>query len=70
MGKLISDIENLIFNAIEVLFLVLRLFALLYFIIITYKHSCNQGEKKDNYTTLTFLFLGISIIAFLPYWMS
>jgi len=38
----------------------MRFFAVIFFIQQALRHSLHQGDKRDVYTYLTFLFLGIS----------
>jgi hypothetical protein len=54
----------LTFRAIEGILLVVRFFAIIYFLTQAYTHSRYQGEKQDLYTFATFLFLGLSLITF------
>jgi hypothetical protein len=56
--------EILTFRAIEGILLVVRFFAIIYFLTQAYTHSRYQGEKQDVYTFATFLFLGLSLITF------
>ena len=56
--------EILTFRAIEGILLVVRFFAIIYFLQQAYTHSRYQGEKQDVYTFATFLFLGLSLITF------
>ena len=56
--------EKLTFLSIEGVLLVVRFFAIIYFLTQAYTHSRYQGEKQDVYTFATFLFLGLSLITF------
>jgi hypothetical protein len=55
-----SDLEVIIFILIQGILMLIRFFAILYFILMAIKHSKFQGEKKDIFTYLTFVFLAIS----------
>ena len=56
--------EILVFRSIEGILLVVRFFAIIYFLAQAYTHSRYQGEKQDVYTFATFLLLGLSLITF------
>ena len=53
--------------------MMIRFIAIFYFILMAIKHSKYQGDKKDKYTYLTFVFLAISQtfhnLVFLPYYI-
>lgn len=56
--------EILIFFIIHSLFMMIRLIAIIYFIRQARMHRKNSSEgSRDNYTYLTFVFLGISSIS-------
>ena len=59
-----SEEEQLVFRVIEGVLLTARLWAIVYFVLQTVRHSRYQGDKKDPYTFATFLFLGLSLICF------
>lgn len=44
--------------------LTVRLLAILYFLTQVVRHARYQGDKRDLYTVLTFLFLGLSLMCF------
>ena len=54
--------ELIFFQTIEVLLVIVRIFAIIYFFRETLRYYRFQGEQKDPYTILTFLFLALSII--------
>ena len=54
--------ELIFFQTIEVLLVIIRIFAIIYFFRETLRYYRFQGEQKDPYTILTFLFLALSII--------
>ena len=56
--------EILVFFIIHSLFMMIRLIAIIYFIRQALMHRKNSSEgNRDNYTFLTFVFLGISSIS-------
>ena len=57
--------EVLAFALVQYLLYFVRLMATCYFIAMTIKYARLQGDRKDSYTILTFVFLGISTSTFL-----
>lgn len=56
--------ELVIFQVLNMMAIVIRMCAFIYFFIIVYRHSRQPKENRDNYTALTFLCLGLSMIFF------
>lgn len=54
----------MIFGVLEGILLVFRFVAIIYFNYQAWNHFRYQGDKRDPYTIITFLFLGLSLVFF------
>ena len=62
--------EIIVFLIIEGILFLVRLVAIIYFIIQAWHHSQFSKEKRDPYTLYSFLFIGLSLILLFLYRLS
>ena len=62
--------EIIVFRIIEGILFLVRLVAIIYFIIQAWHHSQFSKEKRDPYTLYSFLFIGLSLILLFLYLLS
>jgi hypothetical protein len=66
----ISVVETMVFNVIEGLLLIVRFLAIIYFMVMAYRHFRVQKDQRDMYTFYSFVFLALSLILFFGNRMS